>query len=97
MLGTRVRIIVVIKNFSSKTGEFDIFNDISDRVALVQLIESCVNVNHAVSIHVYWIYDSNYKRKLTFIKGYLYIIFLLIEMRSGFMLNLKMFTIPSGK
>ena len=41
---------------------------------LVQLIDTADNVNNAVSIIVCWIYDSNYKRALTFIKEYLDII-----------------------
>ena len=44
------------------------FNDISEHVALVQVIDTSVNVNHAVSITGFWIYDSNYKRGLNLIK-----------------------------
>ena len=56
------------KMFKLKTGEFDILNDISDHVTLVQLIETAGNVNHAVSIIRCWIYDSNYKRELPLTK-----------------------------
>ena len=46
---------------------FDIFNDISNHVTLVQLIDTDDNINHAVSITVSWIYGSNYKRALPLI------------------------------
>ena len=42
----------------------DIFNDVSDHVALIQLEYSAGNTNHVVSITGYWIYYSNYKRAL---------------------------------
>ena len=51
-----------------KTGEFDISNDISNHVVLVQLIVTAVNVNHVVSITGCRIYDSNYKIALPLIK-----------------------------
>ena len=57
-----------------KRGEFDIFNDISDHVTLVQMIYTYGHVNHAVSITRYWIYDYNYKLALTLIKESLDII-----------------------
>ena len=40
-------------------GSFDIFNNISDHVKLVQLRDNNDNVNHAVIIKVSWIYDYN--------------------------------------
>ena len=58
-----------------KTGEFDILNDISDYVALVQLVYTAGNANHAVSIIECWIYDFNYKRAPPLIKESLDIIF----------------------
>ena len=42
-----------------KTVEFDTLNDIRDHVVLVQLIDTAVNVNNAVSIIGRWIYDYN--------------------------------------
>ena len=51
-----------------KRGEFDILNDISDHVKLVQLIEIYGIVNHIVSITGRWIYDSNDRRVLPLIK-----------------------------
>ena len=49
-------------------GSFDIFNDISDRATLVQLEDSTGDINHAVSITGYWIYDSNPKSALPLIR-----------------------------
>ena len=43
-----------------KKGEYDIFNDITTNVKLVQLMDSLGNVNHAISVVGSWIFDSNY-------------------------------------
>ena len=45
-------------------GSFDTMIDISDHVTLVQLIYSVGNMNHAISVVGYWIFDSNYERAL---------------------------------
>ena len=42
-------------------GSFDILTDISEHVTLVQLMEYLVNVNHAISVVGYWIFDSKYE------------------------------------
>ena len=42
-----------------KRGEFDILNDISDHMTLVQLIDTAGNINHVTSITVYWIFYYN--------------------------------------
>ena len=47
-----------------KNYDFDILNDISEDVTLVHLMESLGNVNYAISILGYWIFDSNYKKSL---------------------------------
>ena len=44
-----------------KIGEFDILNDISDHVTLVQLIDTAVIVNNAVSVIGCWTYTSHKK------------------------------------
>ena len=44
-----------------KTGTFDIPNNISEYVALVQLMDSLGNTNHAVRMVGKLIFDSNYK------------------------------------
>ena len=43
---------------------FDILNDISENVTLVQLMDSIGNVNHSISIVGHWIFDSNYNKAL---------------------------------
>ena len=45
-------------------GSYDIMTDISEHVTLVLLMDSLVNVNHAISVVGYWIFDSNSKRAL---------------------------------
>ena len=45
-----------------KNDAFDILNEISENVTLVQLMETLGNVNHAISIVGYWIFDSNYEK-----------------------------------
>ena len=47
-----------------KNGSYDVLTDISEHVTLVQLMDSLGNVNHAISVVGYWIFDSNYKREL---------------------------------
>ena len=47
-----------------KNNDFDILNDISDDVTLVQLMDSLGNVNHAINLVGYLIFDSNYKKAL---------------------------------
>ena len=51
-------------NILKKSDAFDILNDISEDVTLVQLMGSLGNVNNAISILGYWIFDSNYKKAL---------------------------------
>ena len=48
----------------AKKVTFDILNDISKNVTLVQLIDNLGIVNHAISIVGYWIFDSNYEKAL---------------------------------
>ena len=47
-----------------KNDAFDILNEITENVTLIQLIYSLVNVNRAIIIVGYWIFDSNYKKAL---------------------------------
>ena len=49
-------IIYNMNKWKSK-GEFDILNDISDNITLVQLMDTLGNVNHTISIIGYWIFD----------------------------------------
>ena len=47
-------------------GSFDILTDISEHVALVQLMDSLGNANHAISVVGYWIFCSKYEREIVF-------------------------------
>ena len=47
-----------------RMGSYYILTDISEHVTLFQLMESLGNVNHAISVVGYWIFDSNYKKSL---------------------------------
>ena len=44
-----------------KKSEYDILNNISANVTLVQLMDSLGNNNHAISVVGSWIFDSNYE------------------------------------
>ena len=48
----------------NKNNDFYILNDIIENITLVQLMNSLGNVNHAISIVGYWIFDSNNKKAL---------------------------------
>ena len=45
-------------------GSFNLFNNISEHIALVHLMDSLGKFNHDVSVVVYWIFDSNYEKAL---------------------------------
>ena len=45
-----------------KKGYCDILIDISEHFTLVQLMDFLVNVNHAIGVVGYWIFDSNYEK-----------------------------------
>ena len=47
-----------------KNDAFDILNDNSDNVTLVQLMDSIGNVNRSISILGHCIFDSNYNKAL---------------------------------
>ena len=47
-----------------KIGTFDIMNNITEYVTLVQLMDSVGNVNHAVSVVGEYIFDSNEEKSL---------------------------------
>ena len=47
-----------------KKGSYDILKYISENVTLVQLMDFLGNVNHAIRVVEYWIFDSNYKKAL---------------------------------
>ena len=43
-------------------GFFDMLKDISENINLVKLMDSLVNVSHAISVLGYWIFDSKYEK-----------------------------------
>ena len=43
---------------------FYFLTDIREHVTLFQFMDSLVNVNHAISVVGYWIFDPNYNRAL---------------------------------
>ena len=45
-------------------GSYDIMTDISEHVTFFQLMNVLGNVNHAISVVGYWIFDSNYEKIL---------------------------------
>ena len=47
-----------------KKGVYKFYEDISENINLVQLMDSLGNVNHAISVVGYWIFDSNYEKAL---------------------------------
>ena len=47
-----------------KKVSYDILMYISGKFNLFQLMDYLGNVNHAISVVGYWIFDSNYKREL---------------------------------
>ena len=52
-----------MKMFKQK-GYFNILNNISEHVTLVQLKNYLGNMNHSISVVGYWIFDSNYEKAL---------------------------------
>ena len=54
-----------------KKGSFDILNDVSENVALVQLLDTLGHVNNNTSILGYWIFESHYKKSLHLIRNLL--------------------------
>ena len=47
-----------------KMGDYEILENISANVTLVQLMDSLGNVNHDISVFGSWIFESNYERAL---------------------------------
>ena len=72
-----------------KTVEFDILNDISDHVTLVQLIDTDGNVHHSVNINRCSLYKYNDKRALTLIKKSLDIMYSTYKNEKGIYAEFK--------
>ena len=47
-----------------KMGDYNLFEEISANITLVQLMDSLGNVNNSISVVGSWIFDSNYERAL---------------------------------
>ena len=71
-------------------GSYDIMTDISEHVILVQLMEYLGNVNHAISVVGYWIFESNYKKSLVLNRELLDMIFPRLLVKKKF-LSLKQY------
>ena len=56
-------------------GSYDILTEISEHVTLVQLTKLLGNVNNAISVVGYLIFDSNYKKSLVLNRSSLDVIF----------------------
>ena len=54
-------LIYNLKKWVNKVA-FDILNNISENVTLVELTDTIGNLNHSISIVSYWISDSNYEK-----------------------------------
>ena len=57
------RVYYILRKYKKKVS-YDILTEISENVTLVQLMYSLVNVNHAISVFGYWIFDSKYNKSL---------------------------------
>ena len=60
-LKVKPRVYYSLRKYKKK-GSYDILTDISEHVTLVQLMDSLGNVNHAISVVGYCIFDSNYEK-----------------------------------
>ena len=56
-------------------GDYEILENISANVTLVQFMDSLGNVNHSISVVGSWIFDSNDERALVLNKASLDMIF----------------------
>ena len=57
------RVYYIPRKYKQK-GSYDILENISGNVNLVQLMDSLGDVNHAISVVGYWVLESNYKKSL---------------------------------
>ena len=60
---SKPRVYYSLRKYNQK-GYYDIMTDIIENGTLVQLMDSLVNVNHAISVVGYWIFDSNHNKAL---------------------------------
>ena len=57
------RVYYILRKYKNM-GSYDIMKNISEHVNLVQLMDYLGNVNHAISVVRYWIFDSNYEKAI---------------------------------
>ena len=57
------KVYYILRKYKKK-GSYDILKYISENVTLVKLMDSLGNMNHAIIVVGYWIFDSNYKISL---------------------------------
>ena len=57
------RVYYILRKYKKK-GSYDMMKDISEHLTLFQLMDDLGNVNRAISVVGYWIFDSNYKKAL---------------------------------
>ena len=97
VLGNRASSIFIIIFLNGKTGYYDILNDISVHVVLNKLIDTAVNANHSVVI-IYVVYMIPITKYHFLWSRNIWILFVIhLNTRRGFMMNLKVFTMPLGK
>ena len=73
-----------------KKGYYDILKGISGHVTLVKLMGLLGNMNHAISVVGYWIFDSKYKKSLVLNRLSLDMIFPHLLVKNN-LLNLKQY------
>ena len=66
---------IIAREKNKRKESYDIMTGISEHSNLVKLIYSLFNINHAISVVGYWIFDSNYKRALLLNREWLDMIF----------------------
>ena len=82
--------VVVMIFFNEKKLKNLIFNDTSEHVMLVQVIDAADNVNYALIITGCWINVSNNQQAVTLIKVKHNFFSLHLKMRGECIINLKM-------
>ena len=66
----------ILRKYKNK-GYFYILTDIGEHVTLLKLIDYVGDVNHAIIVAGYWIFDSKYGKALLLNREYLDMIFTL--------------------
>ena len=64
------RVYYILKKYKKKDS-YDILIDINENFTLVQLMDYSGNVNRAISVVGYWVFDSNHKITLVINREFL--------------------------